>query len=76
MKQVNKKITCSLIISTYNWPQALKVCLKSVANLSKLPNEILIADDGSTEETFRVIEEAKKNFPVSIVHVWQTDEGF
>ncbi|HIY76621.1 MAG TPA: glycosyltransferase, partial [Candidatus Sphingobacterium stercorigallinarum] len=41
---------CSLLISTYNWPEALNLCLKSVMRQSVLPAEVLIADDGSTEE--------------------------
>ncbi len=73
---MNEKINCSLVISTFNWPAALKVCLKSVANQSILPNEVIIADDGSTQETIKLIEEIKKNFPVPIVHVWHADEGF
>lgn len=66
----------SLIISTYNWPQALKLVLKSVKNQSELPDEVLIADDGSTEETRQLISDFQKNFPVPIVHIWHEDKGF
>lgn len=66
----------SLIISTYNSPQALKACLESVLWQTMQPHEVLIADDGSTDSTPQVIEEfrAKVTFPV--VHVWQPNEGF
>jgi glycosyltransferase involved in cell wall biosynthesis len=73
---MNKNPSCSLIIATYNWPQALNVCLKSVAQQSILPDEIIIGDDGSKEDTRLLIEEIKKQFPVPIVHIWQADEGF
>jgi glycosyltransferase involved in cell wall biosynthesis len=67
---------CSLIISTYNWPQALQLCLLSVRQQSVLPNEIIIADDGSGEDTLQVIEALQNDFPVRLVHIWQKDEGF
>ena len=38
----------SLLISTYNWKEALKACLQSVFNQSILPDEILIADEPTT----------------------------
>ena len=66
---MNKKnITTSLIISTYNWPKALNLCLLSVRNQSILPDEIIIADDGSTDETKKLIEFHRKNFPMPILH--------
>ncbi len=70
------KTTCSLIISTYNWPQALNMCLQSVAHQKYLPNEVIIADDGSGEETKELINTLKKDFPVPLIHVWHEDKGF
>jgi len=66
----------SLIISTYNWPEALRLCLLSVREQSVLPDEVIIADDGSTGQTAEVIEAMRPSFPVKLVHVWQEDEGF
>ena len=66
----------SLIISTYNWPEALYTCLLSVARQKVLPDEIIIADDGSREETRALIEAMKSVIPVSIIHVWHEDMGF
>ena len=37
----------SLLIATYNWPEALALCLKSVARQQVPPFEVVIADDGS-----------------------------
>ena len=51
----------ALIIATYNWPKALQQTLRSVANQTILPNEVLIADDGSDESTAILIEQFKKN---------------
>ena len=43
-------MTVSLIISTYNSPKALDLCLMSVLQQSVLPDEVLIADDGSMKK--------------------------
>ncbi|RBP30862.1 hypothetical protein DFR65_104120 [Oceanihabitans sediminis] len=66
----------ALIISTYNWPEALELVLKSVLNQSVLPDEVIIADDGSTGETKKLIEAFQQNFPVPLKHVWHEDTGF
>lgn len=70
------KPSCSLIIATYNWPAALDICLKSVLKQEQLPDEVIIADDGSKEETVDLIKKYQKDFPVPLIHVWQPDEGF
>lgn len=69
-------MTISLIISTYNWPEALSRCLASVAAQTVRPTEILVADDGSTDETRHVVTEFARNSDISVVHVWHEDEGF
>lgn len=66
----------SLIISTYNWTGALKMTLLSVANQQVLPAEVIIADDGSREETTLFINEMRKAIPVPVIHVWQKDNGY
>ena len=66
----------SLLISTYNWESALNLCLKSVLNQSVAPDEIIISDDGSTNETKRIIEYYRTISEIPIVHVWQEDKGF
>ena len=66
----------SLIISTYNWPQALNLCLKSVCKQNLLPDEIIIADDGSTSETKVLVEHFQRSCTIPIYHVWQPDDGF
>ena len=66
----------SLIISTYNWPEALEQCLESVKRQVIYPNEVIIADDGSSDETKTVIDKFKRNFPVPLHHSWIEDKGF
>ncbi|MEJ7778040.1 MAG: glycosyltransferase family 2 protein [Daejeonella sp.] len=66
----------SLIISTYNWPEALNLCLLSVLQQSRLPDEIIIADDGSKDQTRELIKNFQSISPLPIKHVWHPDQGF
>lgn len=69
-------IKVSLIISTYNSPVALEASLRSVLRQSIMPYEVLVADDGSTDNTPQVIERFRKEARFPVVHVWQKNEGF
>jgi len=69
-------IQASLIMSTYNRVDALELTLKSALRQSTLPNEILVADDGSREDTRALVEKYQKLSPVPIAHVWHPDSGF
>ena len=71
-----KKTTCSIIVSTYNWPDALYLTMQSIFRQTCLPNEIVIADDGSTEDTAMLIEELKLQSAIQITHIWHEDKGF
>jgi glycosyltransferase involved in cell wall biosynthesis len=66
----------SVLLATYNWPQALKLCLESLSTQTDLNFEIIIADDGSTSETKDLILATQTSFPVKIRHLWQEDRGF
>lgn len=67
---------CTLLISTYNWPQALEMCIISVMKQTVLPNEIIIADDGSTPQTKELIDNFRSKINIPIIHLWHKDEGF
>ena len=66
----------AIIVSTYNWPEALKLNIRSIFRQTVLPTEIVIADDGSGDETRQAIEDLKRESPIPIRHVWQEDCGF
>ncbi len=66
----------SLIILTYNWPQALDLVLQSVKKQRVLPDEVIVADDGSGAPTRSLIERYQAEFPVPLIHAWQADKGF
>ncbi len=52
------------------------MCLLSAFRQSLLPQEILIADDGSNDDTAELIRNFSKIAPVPLVHVWHEDNGF
>ncbi|MDB3892699.1 glycosyltransferase family 2 protein [Candidatus Thioglobus sp.] len=67
---------CSLIITTYNWPQALQLVLKSITRQTISPEEVIIADDGSGIDTKATIRAFQKISNLNIIHSWQKDSGF
>jgi len=70
------KLTIAVLISTYNWPEALELVLLSLLKQTRLPDEILIADDGSGANTKALIDHYRSLFPVPIKHAYQEDKGF
>ena len=66
----------SVIISTYNAVEWLRKTLWGYAQQTTKDFEIVIADDGSGEETLKTIKEFQEWFPVPIIHVWHEDIGF
>ena len=66
----------SLIITTYNWKEALELSLRSVLKQNILPLEVIVADDGSREDTAELVRTVAANAPVPIIHSWQEDQGF
>jgi len=51
----------SLIITSYNRPDALLLVLRSIERQITPPHEVIIADDGSTNETQKLINQFQEN---------------
>lgn len=66
----------SLLLSTYNWTEALELTLRSVARQSEPAHEVLVADDGSRDDTRALIGALAAGIPAPVVHVWHEDRGF
>lgn len=64
----------SVIVATYEWPEALDVVLRALTEQRGVPFSVVVADDGSGEETARVVERWQGALAIS--HVWQRNEGF
>ena len=69
----------SLVLTTYNRPDALHLVLESALGQSVMPGEVLVADDGSAEPTAEVVRAFVPRFAdrgVTLRHVWHPDDGF
>ena len=66
----------SLIVTTYNRPDALAAVLRGLFAQTDAGFEVLVADDGSRDETRELVERVGRDAPLPIVHVWQEDRGF
>lgn len=65
-----------LLISTYNWTDALKLVFKSITEQTILPDEIILADDGSHPDNRDTILAMIGHFPLPVRYTWQEDRGF
>jgi glycosyltransferase involved in cell wall biosynthesis len=66
----------SVIVATYNRPDALAAVLRSLVHQADTNFEVLVADDGSRPDTAAVVDRWKGQLRGRVVHVWQPDEGF
>jgi glycosyltransferase involved in cell wall biosynthesis len=66
----------SVIFSTYNSPAWLQKVLWGYAAQTTRDFEIVVADDGSTEDTAALLASMRHEVGVAVRHVWQPDDGF
>lgn len=66
----------SIIVSTYNWPEALNLVLLSLSRQSDRQFEVIVADDGSRSETTAVVHHWQEINAFPLRHSWQADKGF
>ncbi|MFK7815690.1 MAG: glycosyltransferase family 2 protein [Gammaproteobacteria bacterium] len=72
----SNSVKISVIISTYNRPNALLCVLRSLNDQSSLIFDVVIADDGSTRETEVMLAKFRNESKFEMRHVWQKDDGF
>ncbi|WP_096084762.1 glycosyltransferase family 2 protein [Agaribacterium haliotis] len=66
----------SVIFTTYNSPAWLEKVLWGFSCQTDKDFEVLVADDGSGDETRAVIERFQQSGEFSLKHIWHKDEGF
>lgn len=59
-------ISVSVILATYNGERYLSEQLRSLAKQSYLPSELIIVDDGSTDQTLSIVYEFVKAAPFCV----------
>ncbi len=65
----------SVVLTTYQSPEWLERVLWGYLDQSHRDFELVVADDGSTEETARIVHRYADS-GVEVRHVWQPDRGF
>jgi glycosyltransferase involved in cell wall biosynthesis len=73
---MNNASRVTLIVSTFDQPDYLARVLAGVGRQTRAPDEVLLADDGSGEETRRVFKDWAAGKPFRCEHFWQKHEGF
>jgi glycosyltransferase involved in cell wall biosynthesis len=68
-------LDAAVIVTTYNWPEALRMTLRSIERQVEIPFEVVIADDGSAEETRQVVQETYTRSNLRWRHVRHNDKG-
>lgn len=66
----------SVIFTTYNQPAWLEKVLVGFGHQDRTDFEVLVADDGSRDETRQLVERLAATLPVTVRHLWQPDDGF
>ncbi len=66
----------SVVLSTYNAPASLAKAMHGYAAQSFSDFEVIVADDGSTQETALLLARLRNELKLDIRHEWQTDQGF
>jgi glycosyltransferase involved in cell wall biosynthesis len=66
----------SVIVTTYNWPDALDSVLRGLSRQTDSGFEVVIADDGSGPATTELVERWKRSGGMPVQYVWQEDRGF
>lgn len=64
----------SIILATYEWPEALDMVFAALATQSERAFEVCLADDGSGASTHAVVEKWRPSFPIR--HFHQDHKGF
>ncbi len=73
---MNNAPSVALIINTFNQPDYLARVLTAVSKQTTLPEEVLLADDGSGDETRQLFAQWAAAQPFRTEHAWQKNEGF
>lgn len=66
----------SLVVSSYNQPNALALCFEGVLTQTEPIDELVVADDGSEDDTRELVDAFTKRAPFPVQFVTQADRGF
>ena len=67
-------MTVSVAMAAYNGRQYIREQIESILNQTRLPNQLVICDDASSDGTFDYLKEILRNAPASVEIVLQRNE--
>jgi len=71
-----RQMKTSLIVNVYNRAAWLKACLAALLHQTVRPDEVVVADDGSTPEQVEAVKGFLATFPIPNHYCYQEDKGF
>jgi glycosyltransferase involved in cell wall biosynthesis len=66
----------SVVVTTYERPDALDLVLRGLSRQTDDRHEVVVADDGSGPATAAVIDAWRGRFAVPLRHAWEMRDGF
>ena len=69
-------INSSLIITVFNRSHLIRKALLSLQNQSVIPDELILSDDGSTEDIISAISDIVQKFDFPVKYIQQENKGF
>jgi glycosyltransferase involved in cell wall biosynthesis len=73
----NHMSSISILMATYNGSQFLESQLESLAVQSKLPSELIVSDDCSTDDTISIVQRFVKHSPFPVhIHTNSRNKGY
>lgn len=68
-------IKISIVIPVYNVEKYLKQCLESIYKLNLSNKEIILINDGSTDNSLKILKEYKENYSEKTILISQENKG-
>lgn len=65
-KNISRKLGVSAAVCTFNSARFLPMELETIAGQTVLPDEVVVCDDGSQDETLEILENWKRSVPFEV----------
>ena len=60
-------LTIAVVMATFNGEEWLEAQLQSISSQTRLPDRLVISDDGSTDRTLEISRRFARNAPFDVV---------
>ncbi len=72
---MDKNIKVSIVVPVYNAQKYLRTCVDSLVNQTLEEIEIILVDDGSTDESSSIISEYENQYPSKVIVIHKENGG-